>query len=52
MSGPYLHRWNLEAGLRDAEESLIARGRLPATGARLIGTRLRTRASAGVISQS
>lgn len=36
---PYLHRWNLEPGLRDAEERLIASGELPATGARLIGTR-------------
>ncbi|MEY2514119.1 MAG: hypothetical protein QOJ89_1477 [bacterium] len=35
----YLHRWNLEPGLRDAEERLIARGRLPATGARMIATR-------------
>ena len=52
VPGPYLHRWNLEAGLRDAEERLIARGRLPATGARLIGTRLPTRTSAGFSSQS
>ncbi len=42
VPGPYLHRWNLEPGLRDAEEHLIATGRLPATGARLIGTRLPT----------
>jgi SAM-dependent methyltransferase len=40
VPGPYLHRWNLEPGLRDAEEHLIATGRLPATGARLVGTRL------------
>lgn len=39
MPCPYLHRWNLEPGLRDAEERLIASGELPATGARLIGTR-------------
>jgi SAM-dependent methyltransferase len=36
---PYLHRWDLEPGLRDAEELLIAAGRLPAVGARLVGTR-------------
>lgn len=41
VPGPYLHRWNLEPGLRDAEEHMIATGRLPATGARLVGTRLR-----------
>jgi SAM-dependent methyltransferase len=35
----YLHRWNLEPGLRDAEERLIASGGLPATGARFIATR-------------
>jgi SAM-dependent methyltransferase len=40
VPGPYLHRWNLEPGLRDAEEHLIATGRLPALGARLVGTRL------------
>jgi SAM-dependent methyltransferase len=42
VPGPYLHRWNLEPGLRDAEEHLIAAGQLPATGARVIGTRLPT----------
>ena len=42
MPCPYLHRWNLDPGLRDAEERLIARGALPATGARLIGTRRAT----------
>jgi len=36
---PYLHRWNLEPGLRDVEEQLIAAGRLPATGARLVARR-------------
>jgi SAM-dependent methyltransferase len=36
---PYLHRWHLEPGLRDAEEALIAAGRLPAVGARFAGTR-------------
>ena len=36
---PYLHRWNLEPGLRDDEEELIAAGSLPATGARLVARR-------------
>ena len=36
---PYLHRWNLEPGLRDDEEGLIAAGSLPATGARLVARR-------------
>ncbi len=36
---PYLHRWHLEPGLRDAEAELIAAGRLPATGARFVATR-------------
>jgi SAM-dependent methyltransferase len=36
---PYLHRWNLEPGLRDDEEALIASGSLPATGARLVARR-------------
>ena len=39
VRGPYLHRWDLDPGLRDAEERLIAAGRLPATGARFVGTR-------------
>ena len=39
VPGPYLHRWALEAGLRDAEERLIAAGRLPVTGARIVGRR-------------
>jgi len=39
VPGPYLHRWNLAPGLRDAEERLIAAGKLPATGARLVGAR-------------
>jgi SAM-dependent methyltransferase len=37
--GPYLYRWDLPDGLREAEEKLIAAGELPATGARLVGTR-------------
>ena len=44
VRGPYLHRWDLEPGLRDAEERLIAAGELPATGVRLVATR---RAAAG-----
>lgn len=39
LRGPYLHRWELPPGLRGIEERLIAAGRLPATGARLVGTR-------------
>jgi len=39
IRGSYLHRWNMPAGLRDAEEELIAAGRLPATGARFTGLR-------------
>jgi hypothetical protein len=39
VPGPYLHRWNLGAAWRDAEERLIAAGRLPAIGARLVGLR-------------
>jgi SAM-dependent methyltransferase len=35
----YLHRWYLPPGLLGAEEQLIASGELPATGARLVGTR-------------
>jgi SAM-dependent methyltransferase len=37
--GPYLYRWSLPPGLRSTEEDLIAAGDLPATGARIIGTR-------------
>jgi SAM-dependent methyltransferase len=39
VRGPYLYRWDLPPGLLDAEAELIAAGRLPATGARLVGTR-------------
>ena len=41
VRGAYLHRWDLEPGLRDGEEALIAAGRLPATGARVVATRRR-----------
>lgn len=37
--GPYLHRWELRPSLRETEVELIAEGLLPATGARLVGTR-------------
>jgi SAM-dependent methyltransferase len=37
VRGPYLYRWDMPPGLRAVEEELIAAGRLPATGARLVG---------------
>jgi SAM-dependent methyltransferase len=37
--GPYLYRWDLSPDLRAEEVELIAAGRLPATGARIVGTR-------------
>ena len=39
VRGPYLHRWHLPPGLREIEERLIGDGRLPATGARIVGIR-------------
>jgi SAM-dependent methyltransferase len=39
LRGPYLYRWYLNESLRPAEEDLIARGELPAIGARLVGRR-------------
>lgn len=39
VPGAFLHRLNLDPRLRDVEEHLIATGKLPATGARLVGTR-------------
>lgn len=42
--GPYLYRWELGAELRRTEEELIAAGRLPALGVRLVGTRRPARA--------
>jgi 2-polyprenyl-3-methyl-5-hydroxy-6-metoxy-1,4-benzoquinol methylase len=39
VRGAYLYRWSLPPGLRRVEERLIALGQLPATGARLVGTR-------------
>jgi SAM-dependent methyltransferase len=41
VRGPYLHRWELRASLREAEVDLIAEGRLPAVGCRQIATRRR-----------
>ena len=37
--GPYLYRWELGPDMRGAEEALIAAGRLPAVGVRIVGTR-------------
>ncbi len=39
VRGSYLYRWNLPDSLRAAEEALIAAGRLPAVGARLVARR-------------
>jgi SAM-dependent methyltransferase len=39
--GPYLYRWDLPPDALAAEEQLIAEGRLPTTGARFVGRRLR-----------
>lgn len=39
VRGPFLYRWDLDPALRAPEEAEIARGTLPATGARFIGTR-------------
>jgi len=39
VRGPYLYRWELPPGLRELEEELIADGRLPAIGARMVGMR-------------
>jgi len=40
LRGAWLHRWKLGDSLRAIEEEAIARGRLPATGARLVGRRI------------
>lgn len=39
VPGPYLHRWDLHPALRAREEAGIARGALPAVGARFVATR-------------
>jgi len=39
VRGPYLYRWELPPNARKEEEQLTAAGRLPAVGARLVGTR-------------
>jgi len=39
LRGAWLHRWNLGDSLRAVEEDAIARGQLPATGARLVANR-------------
>jgi SAM-dependent methyltransferase len=39
VRGAWLHRWNLGDSLRAVEEEEIARGRLRAVGARLVGRR-------------
>jgi SAM-dependent methyltransferase len=41
VRGPYLYRWNLGERLRLPEEELIAKGRIPAVGARLVARRQR-----------
>jgi SAM-dependent methyltransferase len=40
VRGPWLHRWRLGESLRAVEEDAVARGALPATGARLVGRRV------------
>jgi hypothetical protein len=37
--GPYLYRWKIDPALRGEEEELIARGEIPATGARFVAVR-------------
>jgi SAM-dependent methyltransferase len=36
LRGPYLHRWDLGEAFRAGEEEAIARGEIPAVGARLL----------------
>jgi SAM-dependent methyltransferase len=39
VRGAYLYRWDMPGDVRDVEETLIAAGELPATGARLVAIR-------------
>jgi hypothetical protein len=39
VPGPYLYRWKLPPGAREAEERMIAEGRIPAVGARFVSRR-------------
>jgi SAM-dependent methyltransferase len=39
LRGPWLYRWNLGDSLRAVEQEAIARGDIPAVGARLVGRR-------------
>jgi SAM-dependent methyltransferase len=39
LYGPYLYRWKLDETYRPAEEAAIARGEIPAVGARLLAQR-------------
>jgi SAM-dependent methyltransferase len=39
VRGPWLHNWKLGDSLRAVEQEAIARGRVPAVGARLVGRR-------------
>jgi SAM-dependent methyltransferase len=39
LSGPYLYRWDLDVSVRPREEEAIARGEIPAVGARLLARR-------------
>ena len=38
LRGAYLYRWDLDESVRNVEEDLIARGQLPAVGARLLAS--------------
>jgi SAM-dependent methyltransferase len=39
LYGPYLYRWDLDESVRPREEEAIARGEIPAVGARLLAHR-------------
>jgi SAM-dependent methyltransferase len=39
LYGPYLYRWDLDESFRPREEDAIARGEIPAVGARLLARR-------------